>query len=186
MPILAREPDVFPADLLESPPAARDPERNWLVAYTISRREKELARRLLACGLPFFLPQREQQFRSPSGRRQKAFLPMFPGYVFVLAEPGERELILKTNCISQLLNVTDPDELEFDLRQIFQLTRAGTTLTLEPKLEPGTRVRIVSGAFQGFEGTVLKRQAGDRLLVMVRYVQQGVSFSLEGFQVEPL
>ena len=186
MPILKSEPTIFPDNLLDGRGVEIDPERSWLVAYTISRREKDLARKLFTKHIPFYLPIVQQQFRSPSGRRQTAFLPLFPGYVFLRAGEGERTSILQTNCVSQLLPVTIPDELEFDLRQVLQLTKSGAPLELEAKLEPGTPVRIISGAFQGFEGTVVKRQSGDRLLVSIRYVQQGISFSLEGCQVEPI
>jgi len=184
MPILGREIDLYPEGLLDQPPSD-DAERQWLVAHTSSRREKDLARKLLARNLPFFLPQMEQKFRSPNGRRRVAYLPLFPGYVFLRAAPLERDLVLETNCVVKLLLVRDPEELVFDLRQIHKLTHSGAALVRETEFTPGMSVRITAGPFQGFEGQVLKQQSGDRLLVLIHYLQQGVSISLEGCAVEP-
>ena len=38
----------------------------------------------------------------------------------------------------------------------------------------------------GMEGTVIKRRGVDRLLVVVKFLQQGASVQLEDFQVEPI
>lgn len=184
MPILAREIDLFPEGLLEQP-ISDDSGREWMVAHTMARREKDLARKLLARSLPFYLPQMEQKFRSPNGRKRVAYLPLFPGYLFLQASPLERDLVLESNCIVKLLPVRDPEELVFDLRQIHRLTNCGAPLVREATFVPGMCVRITSGPFQGFEGQVLKQQSGDRLLVLIRYLQQGVSVSLEGCAVEP-
>jgi len=71
-----------------------------------------------------------------------------------------------------------------DLRQIHRLVQAGKPLTPESKLEPGMPVRIRSGPLTGTEGVVVKRRGGDRLLVAVRFLQQGASIQLEDFEVE--
>ncbi len=48
-------------------------------------------------------------------------------------------------------------------------------MTPERKLEPNQRVRVKSGAFKGFEGSVIRRENEVRLLVYVRYMGQGAS-----------
>ena len=55
MPILAPETSLFPANLLDDFPCA-DSERRWWAIYTKSRQEKSLARHLLSCEVPFYLP----------------------------------------------------------------------------------------------------------------------------------
>jgi hypothetical protein len=47
-------------------------------------------------------------------------------------------------------------------------------------------VRIRTGPLAGMEGVVVKRRGGDRLLVVVKFLQQGASIQIEDFQVEPL
>ena len=57
---------------------------------------------------------------------------------------------------------------------------------MEAKLEAGQQVRVKSGPFASVEGTVLRRQNKTRLLVSVRYLQQGASVLLEDCDLELL
>lgn len=184
MPVLARETDLYPDNLLEPPAAPGSDFGVWQVAHTLPRREKELARRLRRSEVPFYLPLIEQRTRTPAGRKMVSHLPLFPGYVFVHADTDQTIRVLETNCVARLLTVPDSTELLFDLAQIHRLTQSGQPLHREPEFQPGTPVRVVAGPFQGFEGQVLKHQSGDRLLVLVNYLQQGISVSLEGCDVE--
>ncbi|TWT79352.1 hypothetical protein CA13_07520 [Planctomycetes bacterium CA13] len=59
-------------------------------------------------------------------------------------------------------------------------------MTIESRLTPGKKVRVKSGAFQGLEGTIIKRKTGSRLLIAVHYLHQGVSVEIDDFMVEPL
>ena len=60
----------------------------------------------------------------------------------------------------------------------------GVPLTLESRLEAGQCVRVRSGAFMGYEGVVLRREQETRLLVSVKFMEQGVSVKLEDCQLE--
>lgn len=46
MPILKRENDIYPADLLSNMPLLSNGQRRWMCIYTMSRREKDLMRKL--------------------------------------------------------------------------------------------------------------------------------------------
>jgi transcription antitermination factor NusG len=85
-----------------------------------------------------------------------------------------------------MLPVDDEDRLRRDLLQIHQLIEAKAPMTVEQRIQPGRRVRIKSGAMKGVEGLVIERRGGDRLLVVVDYIQQGVSMAIEDFKVEPI
>lgn len=184
MPVLAREIDLFPEDLLERNDSFESVGQIWQVAHTLPRREKELARRLRRRDIPFYLPLCEQRSRTPGGRKLTAWLPLFPGYVFVNPAEDRCSEVLETGCVARLLDVPDAQQLTFDLLQIHRLTQLGASLVREPEYLPGTPVRVASGPFLGFEGRVVKRQSGDRLLVLINYLQQGISVSLDGCDVE--
>lgn len=184
MPVLAREPDLFPEDLLENPGESWTADRIWQVAHTMPRREKELARRLRKRDISFYLPQVEQKTRTPAGRKIVSWLPLFPGYLFVNPSDEETTAVLETGCVVRVLDVPDVEQLVFDLRQIHRLTQSGASLLRELEFTPGTPVRVTSGPFLGFEGRVVKRHSGDRLLILINYLQQGISISLEGCEVE--
>lgn len=184
MPVLAREPVLYPDDLLDDPDQQLSAGHVWQVAHTLPRREKELARRLRRAEIPFYLPLCEQRSRTPAGRRLVSWLPLFSGYVFVHAAEDLCGAVLETGCVARLLDVPDGRQLAFDLLQIHRLTESGAPLVREPEFLPGVPVRVTSGPFLGFEGQVVKRQSGDRLLVLIHYLQQGISVSLEGCDVE--
>jgi transcriptional antiterminator RfaH len=186
MTILPREPDIYPAELLERGVAEAPPDGQWWAMYTMARREKELMRRLIACQIPFYSPLVPTRTRSSGGRVRQSFVPLFASYVFVFGDERQRHQALTTNCISRTLAVADADRLVHDLRQIKQLIELDAPLTVEARIEPGRRVRVRSGSMAGLEGTVVKRRGKDWLVVAIEFLQQGASVLLEDFQVEPL
>jgi transcriptional antiterminator RfaH len=110
---------------------------------------------------------------------------LFPGYVFVYGDERARYAALTTDCVSRWLPVADPAALTRDLRHIQHLIEIGAPLTLEARLQPGMRVRIRSGMFLGLEGAIIRRENRLRLLVAVKFLQQGASVLLDDCQVEP-
>ena len=186
MPILPRETDIFPHDFLECEDFAQGTDQQWWVLYTLSRREKDLMRRLVSMEVPFYCPLIARKNRSPSGRVRTSYVPLFPGYVFCYATAEQRQQALTTNCISRTLTVVDHDTLVHDLQQIRRLIESDTPLSPESRIQPGALVRVKNGPMTGIEGVVLKRHNGDRLLVSVRFLQQGASVALEDYQVEEI
>ena len=183
MPILPQEPDMYPEHLLEQEAA---PESVWRVVYTLSRREKDLMRRLRVSKVPHYGPLVKRRTQSPSGRSRESFVPLFPGYIFMYCGDDGRYEAMKTNCISSCLDVADQQQLVFDLQQIRQLINSDAPLTPEQKISPGTRVRVRAGSMAGLEGIVLKRRAETRLLVAIEFLQQGASVSIEDYQLEEI
>jgi transcriptional antiterminator RfaH len=184
MPILAKEADLFPEHLLED--STGESPAPWWALYTQPRREKELMRRLRAMKISFYSPLVERRNKSPGGRVRKSYLPLFPGYVFMRGEEDARHRALTTNCVSKTLSVPDSDALLTDLRQVRRLILANVPLSPEARILPGTAVRVRGGPLAGVEGVVVRRQNKERLLVAVRFLQQGASLLLEDFQVEEI
>jgi transcription antitermination factor NusG len=188
VPIRKEEPCLFPENLLDEPgenPAFEPGDRLWRVVYTKSRQEKSLARELLKYEIPFYLPQIKNT-TIVNGRRRTAFMPLFTGYVFMLANEADRVRALTTNRISRILNVEDAEQLASDLRQIKRLIESDAPLTIERRLSPGQKVRIKQGALMGMEGIVLLRRGETRLLVCVNFLQQGASIEVQDYLLERL
>lgn len=194
MPILDREPDIFPADLFarlgdggpDAVSAGFGEEAMWWAVYTRSRQEKELMRKLQAMEIPFYSPLVAHRSRSPQGRIRTSYIPLFSNYVFLLGDLAARTRALTTNTISRTIEVDDSRHLVRDLRQIFDLIARGAPVTPEAKLQPGTPVRIKSGAMKGIEGTVIQRHGETHLIVTVNFLQQGASVKLQDFEVQSL
>jgi transcription antitermination factor NusG len=186
MPILAAEPDLYPADLFDRSDWATATERNWWALYTRSRCEKELMRRLRALEIPHYGPMIEKKNRSPNGRVTTSFVPLFTNYVFLYADPNERHSALTTNCVSRDLIVNDGDKLAADLSQLRQLIETGEPITPVARLEPGTPVRVRSGPLAGQVGVVVQRRGETHLLVAVRFLQQGATVQIDDSLVEKI
>jgi len=186
MPILAREPDLHPADLLERSDVGVEPDRGWWALYCLSRQEKQLMRRLRALDVAFYSPLIAHRSRSPSGRMITSYKPLFAGYVFLYGDVAARQMAQATGCVSRWLSVPDSAALSFDLRQLSKLIATGAPLTAEARLKAGTRVRIRSGPFVGLEGVVIRRENKSRLVVAVNFIQQGASVQMEDCQLERL
>ena len=97
MPILPREPDLFPENLLADMPAAASGP--WWLLYSLSRQEKELVRRLRVQGVPHYCPIVRRQLRSPAGRLRYSFVPLFAGYVFLQGGDEERSVALQNSAL---------------------------------------------------------------------------------------
>ncbi len=181
MPILAQEPDIFPDDLLTSEFAAEQP---WWAMYTLARQEKKLMRLLTQSHIAFYSPIIPRRYRSPNGRVRTTYEPLFANYVFVCGDENVRHATVSTGCVSRWMPVGQPMELVEDLRQLRALVATNAPLSPERRLELGTKVRIRTGPFTGYEGIVFRRDAETRLLVAVRFMDQGVSVAIEDCQVE--
>ena len=114
-------------------------------------------------------------------------MPLFPNYVFVCVTEFQHYDALTTNCVCRQIKVTDGMELASDLRRIHNLIELGHPLTPESCLPKGVAVRVRSGPFAGFEGTIVRRENNEtRLLVAVTFMRQGASVVLDDCQLEPL
>lgn len=183
MPLLKREPDIFPNDLLTSEKARMQP---WWAMYTMARQEKKLMRGLRDAGVAFYAPIIERRYRSPNGRLRKSYEPLFPNYVFVCGPEEERYRAVCTGAVSRYMVVPEPQKLVEDLLQIHKLVATEAPLSPESRLEPGMRVRIRNGAFAGYEGVIVRRDKEVRLQVAVRFMEQGVSVAIEDCQADPI
>jgi transcriptional antiterminator RfaH len=182
MPLLPSEPCLVPEDLFDRPPGV-GPGR-WWVAHTRPRAEKSLARKLPGAGVPFYLPLYEHRRRS-SGRTLTSFLPIFPGYVFLVAEPDNYSAVMRTDLVVRMLPVEDQSRLAYDLKRVHLLMTSGEPLNPEVGWEPGLPVEVVAGPLAGLTGTVIRRGTQARILVEVQLLRQGVSVEVEAWMVRP-
>jgi transcriptional antiterminator RfaH len=184
MPVLPKEPFVFP-DLLfgddDSQPA--EPGQ-WWVLHTRPRAEKALARRLLRRDISFFLPLFER-CRRARGLIVSAQVPLFPGYLFLRGDGHARSIAFETNLVAKCLTVGDEQQLHKQLWHVHRMMRADEPLHPESRIGPGTMVEIVDGPLAGLTGKVLRRGRQLRFFVEVDLLQRGVSIELERWMFKP-
>jgi len=186
MPILGKENDIYPVDLLTDPQHLEDDKAVWYSVYTLSRREKDLMRKLYSKQIRFYGPVITKRFRSPAGRMRTSYVPLFPNYVFMFGNEDDRYQAMTTNCISKCTPVPDPQRLITDLQQVANIVAQGEGLTPEARLEAGNRVRVKSGPFAGYEGQVIRREGKTRFLLSVKFLEQGISIAMDEALIDPI
>jgi len=182
---LPPEPYLFPADLFAGAAPSADGAQRWWVLHARPRAEKTLARGCLSRRLPFFLPLCQRHTRS-RGRTLTAHVPLFPGYLFLLADEQARVEALTTNLIVNCLPVPDQVELHTDLAGIHRLMASEVPVAPEERLAPGTLVEIVRGPLAGLRGKVVKQGKHLRFVVEVHFLQKGAWVEVEGWMLEKL
>lgn len=185
MPILDEEPDLYPVELLDSPEIVV-PGGEWYAIYTLSRREKELMRRLRVQKIAHYGPMVPRRTRSPKGRVRTSFVPLFTGYVFVYGTEEDRYNTVATGCISKCLSVTEPEILVNDLARIRLLAQHGEDIQAETRPVVGQKARIVRGPLKERElvGTISQVNSQHRLTIVVNFLQQGASITVDEADIE--
>lgn len=178
MPVLKREPDVFPEGLfaIEAP---------WRVAYVRSRREKALARYLAQHEIAHYLPQHEKRVRR-EGRTITSFLPLFPGYIFFKGSDHDTARALQSHVVVSLLAPPDQPAFDAELRQLYELQRTNGRLTPHPHLHAGDAVLITEGVFAGYRGVIARERNTERLIVSVSFIRQSVAVEIDREAIRPI
>ncbi len=118
MPLLAKEPDIYPANLLETSVATEKP---WWAMYTLARQEKKLMRLLAKTDVPFYAPVIPGDIVRP----QAASAPVTSRYLRTMCSSADDEVArhsaVCTGCVSRWMPVGQPAELVEDLRQLHSL-----------------------------------------------------------------
>jgi transcriptional antiterminator RfaH len=183
MPILPPEPYLFPEDLFVRPPPPDPESQRWWALHTRPRAEKELARRCLGRGTSFFLPVCRRQTRS-RGRTFTSHVPLFPGYVFLLADEAARASVLTTNLVNRCLPVVDQRQLADELASVHRLMLSELPLAPEQRLPPGTPIEIVRGPLTGLSGKVVREGKKLKFVVEVTILRQGVCVEIDAAMLE--
>lgn len=173
-------PVTFPS---ETPIAAM--RGTWWVAHTKARQEKAFAHDLMRKGVSYFLPLVER-VRVIKGRKFRPLIPLFPSYVFVCADDGERFGLLRGNRLAGTISVADQAGLCRELTDIQKALAAGAPMSPCAVAKRGQQCRVTAGPFEGIEGTVARSNGSTRLILAVRSVGQAVYLDIEADLLEPI
>jgi len=198
MPLLAKETYVWPTDLL-GPNAGNDlldengwreeqpdPNRSWWALYTLPRREKMLMRKLLAADRHFCCPMVMKTHRTARGAPRRAYLPLFPNYVFLCGDDEDRYRAVCTGEVARYLAIPDATRFLHQLRDIQRLLDSGAPVEVTSRMTVGTQVRVKSGPFKGMTGRITRVRKGTQFAIYLDFMQQGVSLSADDWELEPV
>jgi transcription antitermination factor NusG len=185
MPTLKRETAILPTNLLADDWQPVEEGGMWWVIHTSPRSEKALARQLCRHGIPFYLPLYEKTAKRQR-RLVRSYLPLFPGYMFIVASEQQRSTAIHTNLVVNCLEVRDQQRLRSDLCRIHGLCETGELITPERKLQVGTVAEITSGPLKGYRGTIVRTGSAMRFVIEVDFLQSGASVEVDVTCVRPL
>jgi transcription antitermination factor NusG len=155
----------------------------WFVAHTKPRREKKLAeycqRQSIAVTLPCY--SSAHKYRGKTVVFQK---PLFPGYVFMQLEPGQKDSVRQNDHIANLLHVFDQETFQRQLQDILVALDAKVGVRLAPAIGAGMRVRIKTGPLQGIEGWVEERYGMTTVLLRLDFINQAAAVKIDADSLE--
>lgn len=189
MPILARSPDQFPANLLDTLDQRQG--ASWSVLLVRSRQEKATAEELLHLEVAFYLPMTTNSVDRPGRRSTTSYLPLFPGYVFVHADEEDRVRAVRSRRVCNCLPVPDQEGLTRNLRSIYLLLAAGLHAKSAAEVggtkSGGTWASFREGNLRGARVQVAGiGSREDLIVVMITILGQVVSFEVPGCNLSPL
>jgi transcriptional antiterminator RfaH len=172
-----------PKKLLE--PVPEDSDLEWYCLYTRPRHEKAVARVCRHENVRFFLPlvRRVRQYKS--GRKER-WLPLFTGYLFCCADPGQRYDLSREKNLLSLLEVPDQEGLITELREIAKALEVSRELETISYLKEGQKVEIKSGSFRGIIGVVEEVGREFKVYLNVHMVGRSVPLEIDARNVEPV
>lgn len=162
----------------------------WYAVNTRSRHEDKVFQGLTAKGYETFLPKIEV-WSKRKDRRKKIFLPMFPGYLFVVLDSigNETKLdVLKTFGVVKILGKprgSEPISVpEAKIEAIRRLVESRVEIQHFQYPRVGEAAKIIDGPFKDIEGVVISSDYEKELFVIsIELLQRAVAIKLEGFQI---
>src|SRR5580658_1906343 len=108
----------------------------WFVAHTRPRREKKLQEYCEQKGFPVTLPC-YRSVRKYRGKKVVFQKPLFPGYVFMQLLPEQRQSVLQSDHVANLLAVHDQGMFVEQLGEILQALESDLEIYLAPEIGAG-------------------------------------------------
>jgi transcription antitermination factor NusG len=162
-------------------------EREWFVAYTMSRHEKRVAAHCERIGVQHFLPLYGSRRSWKNRTTVDLQMPLFPNYIFVQLAPGDHGPLLRLpGVLSTVGNANGPAVIPAG--EIDALRRISGNKTIEPHpyVTAGDRVRVKWGPLEGISGIVLRKGNSVRFVVTLDLIGKGVALEIDGEALELL
>ena len=161
----------------------------WYVAQIKSNAFERAIINLSRQGFQTFIPLQRKTIRH-ARQMTDVLRPIFPGYLFVCLgeDRGGWRKVNSTQGVIKLIAFggQQPTPVPNGLVAALQ-SRCDQNNILQPatELELGTLVKVVTGPFSDFTGTIESLVAGDRIRLLLQLMGQDVKIDLHRGSVEP-
>jgi transcriptional antiterminator RfaH len=160
----------------------------WFLAHTLPKSESRAELHLGAQGFRTYLPRIEKTIRHARQLRTVR-APLFPRYLFVTLDLGrDRWLCVRSTVgVSHLVTARDGRPIPVPAGIVESLIERSETglVRLHSELAKGQQVRILSGPFSDFVGTVERLNAAERVQVLLEMMGTAVPVTLPRSAIMP-
>lgn len=171
-----------------TPAPALDPAvPHWFAVYTSVNQEKRVSDRLSDRGIEHFLPL-YHAVRRRSDRTVSLNLPLFPGYLFVRIPLVEKLSVLQVPRVVRFVSFQAGPAViaEDDILSLQRSVEQNLRTEPHPFLKVGQRVRVLSGAFAGREGILVRKSKGPRVVLSIDSIMRSFAVEMQVCDIEPL
>jgi transcription antitermination factor NusG len=144
----------------------------WAAVRTAARWEKKVVESLSAAGISVFLPTLTRSVKYKT-RTNVLEIPLFAGYVFFdHSKAGQLPRRPdQAKYIAQIIRTEDPQTLRAELTSIAEFLRNNQLVQERVFGAVGEVVRIKSGSFKDYHGTVVRQLPNkNRLVLSISYL----------------
>jgi transcription antitermination factor NusG len=156
---------------------------HWYVIYTKPRREKKLAEYAFKNNIHYYLPLVDS-IKFYERKKVVYTKPMFTSYLFVKADPWEKQQLCISGHTVSFLNVKDEQSFLEELRYIYHVRTKNVEITPHHYLEKGTKVRFTGGPLKGVSGLVADSTNIKKVILQVNILKRAISVTAESNQLE--
>jgi len=162
----------------------------WYLIHSKPRQEVSAREQLQRQGYETYLPIIPVR-RKKRGRTVSENGPMFPRYLFIHLSDKTDDWgpIRSTIGVANLVRFAHsparvPDNLIAALKQ--REDSAGVQIQVKTGFEPGDKVRIEEGPFEGYEAIFQAHTSNDRIILLLQIAEKQISLKLDESLVESL
>ncbi len=163
-----------------------DGQQKWYVLYVKSRSEKKVLERLEKKKIVTFLPL-IKTMKQWSDRKKIVQVPLFAGYIFVFADPGQFTGIRMTEGVVNFVQVkgVQASVRNEQIDAIKKFLETGLPVESEPDhFEKGEKVRINFGPLKDCEGELIEIKNTKHFIVRVEVINQVLKVSVPAEYLE--
>jgi len=160
-------------------------ERRWYAVFTVPQNEKSVVRHLNSRYVESFLPTYESVRVWKNRQSMKTDLALFPSYLFVNVDRGERVKVLQTPGVLHIVgNGHQPLPLDDAEIEVLRLALVGRKVEPYRDLVVGEKVRVRTGVLQGIEGTLVRRNSCLRFVLTLNLINQHAAIEVDADTLE--
>jgi transcription antitermination factor NusG len=162
-------------------------ELHWFAVYTASHHEKHVADQLSQRQVESFLPLYTESRHWSKRKPMDLSLPLFPNYVFVRIDGGQRGMVLGTPGVFSIAG-SSQKPWELPDWEINALRNGLKERKVRPhsQLAVGERARVKSGVLEGLEGVIVRGKENLRMVLSLDQMMRSIAIEVDAEELEAI